>query len=387
MIKKSINKLKVLFFIIFIFSGFFYFYKKYLNNDIIINGYTYGLFNRNCNFYIAKNVETIFGSYKIKNLFAEKIFNSNALLRMKKIDQGGPCYYFGLAPKFSRYDHCVGVCKLIEMYGGSTKEQLVGVLHDVSHTAFSHVADFFFTDNEDDNHSYQDKIHINYLSNSDINNIISEYGHDIRSFDPDCGSYNMLEQSLPDMCADRIEYNLHTALVYNIYNKEEVNSILKDLRYENEKWFFVNVNSAVKFAKLPIKFMYEIWNSSDNVVLYDIFVKLLRKGIDLDIFKVDDLKKKDDFYIVDRLNKSKNEEIIGLINKCQNINTIYKVVSENDLFDKFFKIKFRGIDPLVKLNYKFYRLTELNEEFKNEYENCKNYCKNGIYIKYLSEKV
>lgn len=381
--KKLINKLQIFISLLFLLFGSVYFYQKYSNNGIIFNFYKYGLFNKNCNIYITKNIETIFGPYKIKNLFAEKIFNSNALLRMKNIDQGGPSYYFDLAPKFSRYDHCIGVCKLIEMYGGSEKEQLVGVLHDVSHTAFSHVADFFFTENEDENHSYQDKIHINYLSNSDIKNIIFEYGHDIESFDPDCGSYNMLEQSLPDMCADRIEYNLHTALVYNIYSKDEIDSILKDLRYENKKWFFVNIDAAIKFSRLPIKFMYEIWNSSDNVVLYDIFVKLLRKGIDLDIFKVDDLKTKDDLYIVSKLNKSNDKNIIELMNKCRNISKIFKVVSKEEDFDKYFKIKFRGIDPLVKLNGKFYRLTKLNEEFNNEYEKCKDYCKNGIYIKYL----
>lgn len=51
-----------------------------------------------------------------------------------------------------RYDHSVGVMLLIRMLGGTLEEQIAGLLHDVSHTAFSHVADYVFENRDEDYH-------------------------------------------------------------------------------------------------------------------------------------------------------------------------------------------------------------------------------------------
>jgi HD superfamily phosphohydrolase len=367
------NKIKLIYFLIFL-----------------------NLFNLKSHYYeVGDNVSSIMGDFKIKNQIVADLFNSYALNRMKYIDQGGPGVYFKKAPKFTRYEHCVGVYALVKRFGASLKEQIVALLHDVSHTGFSHLADFFMRESEVGHEkSYQDSIHIQYLASTDVKDIIENYNiMDIEDLDPDIGDYKMLEKSLPDMCGDRIEYNLHTAYVYKIYSKKEIEKILSDLRYEDGSWYFINKKSALKFAKLPILFMYKIWNSPENSCMYNIFCEILKEAIRINIIKKEEFIFGVDISIFNKIKNNANEKIKELIKKCSDIEKIFYIVSDNESYDKYFKYKFRGIDPLVRIRKnngarrevgqkKFRRLSEIDLDFKNEYEEAKKYCDKGVYIKF-----
>lgn len=207
---------------------------------------------------------------------------------MSYIDQGGPLVYFNFSLPFSRYDHCLGVWALIRRFNGSTEEQLAGLYHDISHTAFSHVADVLFQKNHKEvEHSYQDNIHLWFIENSSANLLCQKYNLNIQSLNPDLPCYTMLETPLPDMCADRIEYNLHTAYIYNLLSKEDIESILSHLRFDiisyykgetlvNDKvWFFDDIVAAKKFAILPLHFIKTLWNAPYNMVFYKFFSHMM----------------------------------------------------------------------------------------------------------------
>ena len=57
-----------------------------------------------------------------------------------------------------------------------------------------------------------------------------------------------------------------------IISKNDCDSILNDLRYENDKWFFTDTESAKKFAMLSLYFTKELWGSDWNCVFYKFFV-------------------------------------------------------------------------------------------------------------------
>ena len=63
---------------------------------------------------------------------------------------------------------------LIRKLSGSLKEQIAGLLHDVSHTAFSHVIDFVFENKEED---YHEKIYNSVVKNSEIPTILAKYDY------------------------------------------------------------------------------------------------------------------------------------------------------------------------------------------------------------------
>ncbi len=95
--------------------------------------------------------DDIYGEFEVEKVLEELIF-SDPVQRLKGIHQGGASYLVNQKWNETRLDHSIGVMLLIRKLGGSLEEQIAGLLHDVSHTAFSHVIDFVFENKEEDYH-------------------------------------------------------------------------------------------------------------------------------------------------------------------------------------------------------------------------------------------
>lgn len=366
MIKKNLLNKNFLLLSIF-FLNIFFGNEKYLNLEEKLKS--------------PYKIETIFGDYLVEYEVIDKLLKSFAVDRLKSINQGGPCLYFGLVNDFSRYDHSIGVMHLIKIFGGSLMEQIVGLLHDSSHTAFSHLAETIF-ENKNHDKGYQDKIHLIFLDKSGTYKILESYGVKIEDLDPDCGKYEILERSLPFMCADRIEYNLHTGIAFNLLNKEELNSILNSLKYENSTWYFSDKENAKKFALLSLYFTKEFWASDWNFVLYKFFAEGIKRALDLNAINLKLLNYGKDIDVIEKMLNFNDPYIEYIFDCCKNIKNVYKISDKND-FDFFVKNKFRGIDPLILEKDVLVHLTKIDKDFEISYENCKKHCNEGFYIKLL----
>ena len=65
----------------------------------------------------------------------------------------------------SRFEHSLGVCHLIKILNGSQKEQIAGLLHDIPHTAFSHVIDYVL---ENKGENFHEKHKLRFLLNREL---------------------------------------------------------------------------------------------------------------------------------------------------------------------------------------------------------------------------
>lgn len=148
----------------------------------------------------------------------------------KKIHQYGVSYYTTYKEEYNRYDHSVGVFAILRMKGASLDEQIAGLLHDVSHTAFSHVGDWVFG-NEQQDKSYQDLIHASFLEQSELGAILEKHGFKIEQILPNEELFPALECSLPNLSADRIDYNLQGAYYQGFLTYNEVQKVIQDVRY------------------------------------------------------------------------------------------------------------------------------------------------------------
>jgi len=117
--------------------------------------------------------DVIYGEFKVDKVLEELIL-SKPVQRLKGVHQAGASYLMNEKWNVTRFDHSVGAMLLIKKLGGSVEEQIAGLLHDVSHTAFSHVIDYVF-DNE--NESYHEEIFSSVVKNSESPAILSKYGY------------------------------------------------------------------------------------------------------------------------------------------------------------------------------------------------------------------
>src|SRR5207245_2399122 len=151
---------------------------------------------------------------------------------LKELHQYGVSYYITHPEEYNRYDHSVGVFAILRLKGASIEEQVAGLLHDVSHTVFSHVGDFIFARSVE-KECYQDNIHEWFLNKYGIKEILEKYGFSVSQICHKSGNFLALEQDLPNLCADRIDYNLQGAYYQGFLNKAEIAQILQDLQFQN----------------------------------------------------------------------------------------------------------------------------------------------------------
>src|SRR5690606_20293434 len=146
---------------------------------------------------------------------------TNVFQRLKKIHQGGSIFLVNPKVNHSRFEHSIGVMLIIKHLGGSIEEQIAGLIHDISHTAFSHLIDYVL---EIEGEDYHENRYGAVLKDSELNSVLEKYQID-RTMFIDIEKFKLLEYPLPYLSADRIDYTLR-----DMFQIEEIS-------LKNISWF------------------------------------------------------------------------------------------------------------------------------------------------------
>ena len=311
------------------------------------------------------NLETIYGNFEINDPVIIELLSHPMMLRLKNIRQYGVNYYVIKPETYHRYEHSVGVYLLLKKYGASLKEQVAGLLHDVSHTVFSHVGEWIF-DHKDGLSSYQDDNHDSFLKATGFAEILEKHGFTLASINHKHNNFSLLEQDLPDLCLDRIEYNLQGGLRENLITKDDFDAILNSLKFKDDKWYFTDIENAKKFALISLYHTEKIWGSPLGLLTYKLTGQALKIALNKKYFSLDDIKFGEDDLIWQKLITIDDVQIKYLVNKLINHQNFYLPSSAEEA-DFFLHSKFRGVNPWVKINNKFQRLTEVDADYAEKY--------------------
>ena len=311
------------------------------------------------------NLETIYGNFEINDPIIIELLSHPMMLRLKNIRQYGVNYYVIKPETYHRYEHSVGVYLLLKKYGASLKEQVAGLLHDVSHTVFSHVGEWIF-DHKDGLSSYQDDNHDSFLKATGFAEILEKHGFTLESINHKHNNFSLLEQDLPDLCLDRIEYNLQGGLRENLITKDDFDAILNSLKFKDDKWYFTDIENAKKFALISLYHTEKIWGSPLGLLTYKLTGQALKIALNKKYFSLDDIKFGEDDLIWQKLITIDDVQIKYLVNKLINHQNFYLPSSAEEA-DFFLHSKFRGVNPWVKINNKFQRLTEVDADYAEKY--------------------
>jgi len=327
--------------------------------------------------FAQETVDTIYGSCVVTEPVLCALINSDAFNRLKGINQYGIVHYIheGKVP-YTRHTHSLGVFFLLRHYGASLKEQVAGLLHDVSHTVFSHVGDHLKNSAhaviDQTREAYQDEEHLWLLAQTDIASILAEHGLSLESINHKGGDFAMLEDELPNICADRLEYNLYGAFVEGWLEQEEISEILDALHYEDETWFFDDPVQAKKLADASIRLCTDIFASSYNAGSYSMTAQALMRAVDIKLISYQDILFGTDDAMLAQLLSSDDTMIASYMEKALRAKSIY-VASDAQSSDLSYIGKFRGINPWIRVDDCLVRLTECDAEFNARYQAARAY--------------
>lgn len=327
--------------------------------------------------------DKVYGEFEIDEPVLIDLLNSKTLNRLNGISMAGfyPAYPQISSEDMSRYHHSIGVFLLLRRYRASLEEQIAGLIHDVSHTAFSHTVDYIKEDIEEQKkQSGQDDIHEKFVKNSDIAEILKNHGIDIDYILKD-EHFTLKENNVPNICADRIDYSLRQGFVlYNVINEKEKNKILNSLINNNGTFIFKDFETAKFFANFFWKMDDMEWSGMKSAVMFAISGKLFQRAIEMKYVTFDDFYNLNDKIIIEKIKEHFDDDSI-LKKYFQYLNLPiekYKNDKENHIRQVFCKV--RKIDPeFISNNGKLLRVSDIDLDFKKKLENKSKF--NEYFIK------
>jgi uncharacterized protein len=302
-----------------------------------------------------KLVDGIYGEHQIDSPFLIDLINSPSVQRLKGIRQQAIPENMYFQKGFSRYEHSVGVMLLLRSLGASEAEQAAGLLHDVSHTAFSHLYDWVVEDYYQTTASMelqQDMAHPQFISMSELPGIAKRHEQDISELIDFKNRFGLLEREIPDLCADRLDYGLREL------DANKAAAYADDLAVHEGKIVFKSRNKAAAFARDFLD-LQRSWAGYDNTVRHHNLASVLRRALWLGEIKLDDFWQ-DDAYIMSKLYSSSDKVTQTVLKRLKEP----VMPPPDERAGKVYR-KFRYVDPLFIEPDGIRRLSDTDQMFRH----------------------
>jgi len=333
----------------------------------------------------AVQIETFYGSVNVEEPVLLELIESPAFQRLKHIHQYGVAYYTTHCEEFTRYEHSLGVFSLLRAKNCSLEEQIAGLLHDVSHTIFSHVGDWIFNQQNQET-DYQTLTHSDYLERSGLGNILRKYGYTIEEILPKQEYFPALEQPLPTLCADRIDYNLQGAFYQGVITREDAVHMFHEIQFIDGEWISNDHELLKKLVRFSIFMSQDCWGSGTGYVLSMWLAEAILRGLDIRAISMEDIRFGIDQEIWNRLLVLDDPLIQKNMHMILHPSDYHSSVSKEEA-NLFIIRKFRGINPLVVVDGKRVRLTTTDPILAEEFQTAKDRMDHGWAIKINTDNV
>jgi uncharacterized protein len=230
--------------------------------------------------------DPIYGPEPIAEPVLLELLGSAALRRLRGVLQHGVTALLGITKPITRYEHSVGVMLLVRRLGGGLREQVAALLHDVSHTAFSHVIDHVFHDQG--TQSYHERQKEWWLGRTDAPAVCARHGLDWHDFVDD-DAFPLLEQPLPRLCADRLDYFLRDGSALGVMTNTDVRAVLDHLVVRDGRMAIDDVDVARLLGARFMKADDASWSNPHELVLYELAARAIRAALEHGVVSEEEL--------------------------------------------------------------------------------------------------
>jgi HD superfamily phosphohydrolase len=230
--------------------------------------------------------DQIYGRTEIAEPLLVDLIGSPPVERLRGVHMGGITALLGISPTGTRHEHSLGAMLLVRRLGGSVHEQAAALLHDVSHTALSHVVDYLFdTPSRQAFHDDQKGV---YVENTVIPEICAGHGTDWRALIEEA-RWPLLEQDAPRLCADRIDYTWRDVEALGVFSVEGAREVTAALRVHDGRIAIEGEEPARAFAEAYIACDELCWCNPRGIGLYELTARALRRAIEVGAINREDL--------------------------------------------------------------------------------------------------
>ncbi len=324
--------------------------------------------------------DRIYGSFTIDEPVIIELLESAPLQRLKKINQYGAAFYRFPHLTTTRFEHSVGVYFILRKLGAPLLEQIAGLLHDTPHTAFSHVSDVVF---EDASQTFHDRFHEKILFSSDIPQILKRHGLSVWKL-LDKKSFHLAESSLPNLCADRIDYFFRDCVTDKQLDLRDARKMVEDMTVYQGEIAFQTVDLARQFALVYRGANEKLWAHPLQAALYYLLSNALKEGLETGEITFEDLFTTDE-EVYQKMRHSENPQIRKYLHDMEHV-----AVEENATdYDYHIRPKIRLVDPFVMVESggakSLQRISELDPSLEASNEVFLAQQAKGHYIKVVQE--
>jgi hypothetical protein len=185
----------------------------------------------------------------------------------------------------------------------------------------------------------------------------------------------MLEQSLPNLSADRLDYNIQGAYFQGFITKEEALKISQEIEFKEGKWVGHTPSLFLKLARFSLYMTENCWGSALNYATSRWPADAILQGIKTGLLSWKEFHFGVDQEVWIKLQESKDPLIQEKLAKIAHAEKYCRLVADCPP-EKRIRFRCRGIDPWMQnkkgtQENKVVRLSTLNKEFAQELEQLK----------------
>ncbi len=300
--------------------------------------------------------DRLYGTIILEEPVILALIETAAVQRLQGVLQHGITGLIGITKPVTRFEHSLGTMILIKSQGANLEEQIASLLHDVSHTVFSHVIDYVYHNHN--NQSFHDEHKASYIAGTNLPDVLARFGFDWLDF-LDETRFPLLEQPAPALCGDRVDYFLRDSLDLDLATKKEVDWMLSHLRVYQDRFVVDDLDTARWLGDTYIAADKASWANFREVGIYELTAQAIRWALKQGVLNEADLWSQD--RVVWQKLLATNDPDLHLM--LANITPETHFVWDEQTPDFTVGTKIRTVDPDVVIDDKCAPLSTIDPAF------------------------
>ena len=218
------------------------------------------------------------------------------LQRLRDVGMNCGCEYTAFArfrglPRYSRFRHSLGVCRIVWHFTDDRTQALAGLFHDIATPCFAHTVDFLHGDHLRQEYT-EGRTESIIRGSAELCSLLKAYGIDVDAV-TDYHRYPVADNDSPRLSADRLEYTLGNLACYGLRDVQTLQAYYDAICVENgadgvPELAFASEETAYRFALDALK-MSRIYVAEEARYAMQRLSELLRRAMERGVLSAEAL--------------------------------------------------------------------------------------------------